>query len=530
MTKWIAVFLIILLDYSHAQVNRYVVFFQDKAGSPYSMSNPSAFLSARSLARRNKNQVPVTQEDLPVTPAYVDNLRNAGANVLYTSRWFNAAVIQCPVSLLSTLLGLPGISRIELVAPGARPSGRLEATSLTQEVTDAQLAFHRFDEMHEDDIQGEGVYVAIFDSGFRGADTLSGFRHAFDEGRVPAALRFNLVNGGNQVFTRDDHGTAVWSVIAGKKAGVFTGGAFKATFMLAITEDVSSEYRIEEYNWVVAAERADSAGVDVINTSLGYNTFDDPAMDYLRSNMNGQTAIISQAARKAAQRGIVVVVSAGNEGARAWQIITAPADAHDVLAVGNVNNSGLRNPTSSVGPSADGRIKPDVAALGTAVAVLRGNGVIGSLSGTSLAAPMVASLAAGLIQKFPDATMADIIRAIKMGASQAGAPDNQIGYGIVSYSGSRNYLQNLSAEPKLLFFPNPLTTEMLTIISTNPQAIPSANCRVINHTGQVVGASILTFPDTNPSVSISFSNLPSGMYFVQLSWASGSSVVKIIKP
>lgn len=530
MNRWLTGILILFLGYAYAQVNRYAVFFRDKAGSPYSISNPSAFLSTRSLERRAKNIVPVTEEDLPVTPAYVDNLRNAGAAVLYTSRWFNAAVIQCPVSLVGSLLSLPGVDRIEMVAPGSRPSGRLSLTDRVQEVTDTQLAFHHLNEMHQDNVQGDGVYIAIFDSGFRGADTIAAFRHVMNEGRLPPGSVFNFVHGGTHVFGYDDHGTAVWSVIAGKKSGTFTGGAYKATFMLAVTEDVSSEYRIEEFNWTVAAERADSAGVDVINTSLGYNTFDDPAMDYSPSQMNGNTAIISQAAFKAAQRGIVVVVSAGNEGARPWQIITAPADARDILAVGNVNSSGLKSPSSSIGPSADGRIKPDVAGLGTAVAVVRGNGSIGLVSGTSLSAPLATSLAAGLLQLFPDAKSSDIVRAIKMGASQPGNPDNLIGYGIISYIGSRNYLQVVTAEPKLMAYPNPVTNGVLTLISLNPEAIPSADFQVVRSTGQVVYSGNLVFQQDEPAVTLSFQNLSAGLYFIRLKWAGGTSVIKIINP
>lgn len=518
------------MGHSHAQTNRYVVFFQDKAGTPYSLSNPSAFLSARALERRNKNQVHVTPEDLPVTPAYVDNLRNAGATVLYTSRWFNAAIIQCHTSLLSTLIALPGVDRIEQVAHGARPSGRTIATGRIQEETDAQLAFHHLNEMHLDEARGEGVYIAIFDSGFRGADTIAAFRHVFNQGRLPAGSAFNLVHGGNQVFDYDDHGTAVWSVIAGKKEGAYTGGAHQATFMLAVTEDVSSEYRIEEYNWAVAAERADSAGVDVINTSLGYNTFDDPTMDYTPSDMNGSTAVISRAAFKAAQRGIVVVVSAGNEGARPWQIITAPADARDILAVGNVNSSGVKSPTSSIGPSADGRIKPDVAALGTGVTVLRGNGTIGWVSGTSLSAPLATSLAAGLMQKFPEAKAVDIVRAIKMGASQSGAPDNLLGYGIISYLGARNHLQSMLTGPQLQVYPNPVTNGRVTVISTNPEAIPTAGIQVLLNTGQQVYSGALEFTRENPAYTLSFEHLASGLYFIRLTWPAGTAVIKLINP
>ncbi len=532
MNKQIFLLFIFLWGAGHAQINRYAVFFRDKAGTPYSISNPSAFLSQRALDRRSKNQITITETDLPVTPAYIDNLRNAGATVLFTSRWFNAAIVQCANSLLPALLALPEVSRIELVAPGPRPSGggRVTAPANTNEVTDIQLSMHGLNTMQLDGGNGQGIFVAVFDSGFSGADTLAAFHHVFNEGRVPPGFLFNMVYGGNHVFGFDDHGTAVWSVIAAQVSGTFAGGAPKAFFMLAVTEDVNSEYRIEEYNWAVAAERADSAGVDVINTSLGYNTFDDPSMDYQPEDMNGETAVISRAAAMASARGMVVVVSAGNEGSRPWQIITAPADAAQVLATGNVNSSGVKNASSSIGPSADGRIKPDVAALGTGVSVYRANGSLGTLTGTSLAAPLATSLVAGLMQLFPEAGAAEITAAVRMGASQAGTPDNLIGYGIIDYMGSRSFLESRLAEPALQVFPNPVVAATLTVRCNNPVALPWARYHLLKANGQLADTGLLTFGITNPTAILSFENLPSGIYILRLMWQEGYYSVKIVKP
>ncbi len=532
VNKLSCLLLILTCTGAWAQVNRYAVFFRDKAGTPYSLSNPISFLSQRALDRRNRNEIAVTEADLPVTPAYVDNLRNAGATVLFTSRWFNAAIIQCAVTELSEILDLPEVIRVELVAPGPRPTGggRMATPARTLETTDTQLALHELNDMHRDGATGEGVLIAVFDSGFRGADTIAAFQHIFNEGRLPAGLMHNLVHGGTNVFGYDDHGTAVWSVIAALKADVFTGGAPHASFMLAVTEDVSTEYRIEEYNWAVAAERADSAGVDVINTSLGYNTFDDPSMNYQPAEMNGQTAIISRAANLAASRGMVVMVSAGNEGSRPWQIITAPADAPVALAIGNVNSNGFRNPSSSTGPSADGRIKPDAMALGTGVSVFRGNGNIGTLTGTSLAAPLATSLAAGLLQLFPELKAEQIISAIRMGATQAGTPDNLAGYGLISYAGSRSFLEGLRADPGVQVFPNPAIGAAVTVRSTNPVALPKARYTIINPNGQLVDAGLLVFDSFNPSVRLNLTKLPSGIYLLRLEWNGGHTASKIIKP
>ena len=188
--------------------------------------------------------------------------------------------------------------------------------------------------------RGEDIVIGIFDGGFQGVNTGAPFQHIFNENRINLAVSKDFVTNSDDVFQFDEHGTEVFSVIAAYQDGFFTGGSYEANYQLYVTEDVVGEYRIEEYNWLFAAERADSAGVDVVNSSLGYYDFDQLAMDYPKSAMDGKTTVVSKAAQMLADRGVIVVCSAGNEGGIAWQIITAPADAKDVLAVGNVNSSG----------------------------------------------------------------------------------------------------------------------------------------------------------------------------------------------
>ena len=297
---------------SEAQVNQYFVFFKDKANTPYSISSPAQFLSYRSIGRRQKQNIPVIEEDLPVNPGYVNGVKQTGATVFYASRWWNGVLVEGDAAAITSINSLSFVSHSILVAPGKKNvSGRVRSTRQKKNATSdmpvnqTQLQQIGLDEMHTQGYAGSGVRIAIFDSGFQGVNLSDPFLHLFNENRVK--YTFNFVNNTISVYQRDDHGTEVLSVMAASTTGVYTGGAYQAEYLLFITEDVSSEYRVEEFNWTIAAERADSAGVDVINTSLGYTDFDDPSMDYAKSDLNGETAIITRASRKAIEKGIVVV-------------------------------------------------------------------------------------------------------------------------------------------------------------------------------------------------------------------------------
>src|SRR6478609_7267065 len=365
----IIVFLLLIIQtVFQAQVDRYVVYLKDKNGTPFSITSPNQFLSQRSIDRRVRQKIEITAEDLPITPDYRAQLKATGASVFFSSKWLNCILVEATPALVTTITSLPFVSKVELVAPGKKlNAGRVKKFKKVKETsaipaTNTQLSMIGIDSMHLDGFRGEGIYVGVFDSGFDGVNTALPFKPIFDEGRLLYSV--DLVANSKNVFQYDSHGTEVFSVIAAYSAGSFIGGAYKANYMLFVTEDVTSEYRIEEYNWLFAAEKADSAGVDVINSSLGYNLFDDSSMDYKVADLNGTTAIVSLAAAKALEKGMVVVCSAGNEGSNSWKYVTPPADVNGVLAIGSVTTARLKSSFSSIGPTADGRIKPDVMALG----------------------------------------------------------------------------------------------------------------------------------------------------------------------
>src|SRR5690606_6565868 len=278
--------------------------------------------------------------------------------------------------------------------------------------------------------------------------------------------------------------------------------------------DVSGEYRIEEYNWLFAAERADSAGADIISTSLGYNTFDDPSMNYDKSQLDGKTTVIARAAKLAAERGITIVSSAGNEGNNAWETITTPADSEYVLAVAATNANGVRSSISSIGPSADGRIKPDVGAMGVGVSVVNPSGNLGMASGTSLAAPIVTGLLAGIWQKYPHLSNLQLLDAVRSTASQAENPDHLLGYGIPNFRAVSNLLDWQPQEKPMVVAPNPVTDTL--VIRPVEHEEEKDMVELLSLQGQVLISQESTFDWIARGFQADCSKLAAGMYLLRV--------------
>jgi serine protease AprX len=527
--------LVVLTMPVFGQMNRYMVFFRDKNGTPYTISNAEAFLSEKALNRREKHHVAVSELDLPVNPDYLDQVRAAGAEVYFPTRWMNGVLVQCDPAVATSIAAIASVDHVEMVGPGARLtlSGRRKTierkkTTASTQVTDTQLKMLGIDTMHEEGMMGNGITIGVFDAGFEGVNTAAPFQHLFDKGHVQLDLSRDFVYNSPDVFQYDDHGTEVLSVIAGFSPGAFTGGAYEATFQLYVTEEVPTEYRVEEFNWLFAAERADSAGVDIIQSSLGYYDFDVQSMDYLKSQMDGKTTVISRAAQWAADRGIVIVTSAGNEGNNSWQIITAPADVVDVLAVANVDADLNRATSSSVGPSADLRIKPDVAALGTGTRVIEKSGQIGQASGTSLSAPLVTSLAAGVLQRFPDLTNRQLLTAIRISATQAARPDYFIGYGVPNYRTVYSYLLQ---EEDFAVYPNPFESSSQQIIIRPKGTVTVTDCslELVSSEGKSLYRNDAFFSKQQELYSPDMSDKAVGMYMVRIGCPTKNYVYKVVK-
>lgn len=532
---WLLVAFFLFVSTGWAQVNRYVVFFKDKNGTPYSVNAPTEFLSARAIERRVEQGISVSPEDLPVNENYVQGVKGLGAKPFFRTKWMNGVLVQCDASLIPAIQNLGYVERVEFVAPNERLTGGRRRTDLktkdlkTASSTQVQLHMIGLDEMHAMGSKGENIVIAIFDGGFQGVNTGAPFQHIFNENRINLEVSKDFVTNSGDVFQFDEHGTEVFSVIAAYQDGFFTGGSYEANYQLYVTEDVVGEYRIEEYNWLFAAERADSAGVDVVNSSLGYYDFDQTAMDYPKSAMDGKTTVVSRGAQMLADRGVLVVCSAGNEGSISWQIITAPADAEDVLAVANVNSSGIRAGSSSIGPAADGRVKPDVAAMGVNTNVIKPNGALGTASGTSLAAPLITSLAAGVWQRYPELTNIEVINAIRNSASQSASPDNLLGYGIPNFKAVVNYVEQSHQENVFDVFPNPITHDSITIRPFDPNQVSLCKVEMISSQGQTISETSVSFSWNNRTYTSYVTDLAAGIYFMRIWWGDKRYTYKVVK-
>lgn len=465
------IILIVLIGESvYGQVNRYAIYFKDKSNSPYDINRPAEFLSARSIQRRVARKATLTKNDLPVNPSYVQSIRDAGLKILYRSKWLNAVIVEAQPDQLSAVSNLPMVATTTYLGPGGVPvssdnemnkdySAYRNEISSRQSDLAAQLTMVEIDVMHADGFQGEGILIAVTDSGFPGINSVNEFSSIFSQVKDS----YNFVFRQNDVYGFDAHGTTVLSVIGGNM-GTLKGSAPKAGFLLYVTEHVPTEYRIEEFNWVLAAERADSVGADVINTSLGYFNFDDASMNYRYADMDGKSTTISQGAQIASETGMLVVASAGNEGNGSWQYLTAPSDSKDVLSVGAVDNSLSRASFSSKGPASDGRIKPDVVALGVSAKLLLPSGVVSEGSGTSYSASIISGLAAGVLQAYPDLSVKEILAKIRESGSLYDKPDALMGYGIPSYVKLRSgTITAIEGHEGLILYPNPVTNGVLRI-------------------------------------------------------------------
>ena len=416
----------------------YMVFFKDKRGTPYEVSRPEALFSERALLRRRRSGVEVVAQDLPPTPAYVLGIEELGPRVYARTRWMNGILVGGTEEQLRKTEQLNYVDSALWVAPHTIPpykasTQRAEtvnipsAPSLNQE----QRKKLGIDLMHRGGFKGKGIYCAVIDASFWGVARSPHFEHLFREDRIVDT--YSWLHHDERVYgarSERSHGAMVLSIMAAvDKEGRYRGAAHEAHYALYETENESSEHPIEEYNWLFAAERADSIGIDIITSSLGYEYFS----RYTSSQeeyLDGRVSVVSFAAKAAYKRGILVINGVGNEGEKG---ILTPANVEEVLSVGSVDDDLSRLSFSSVGPRSDQLIKPDLVAPGFlwCVAPLpNGNETYRYTSGTSFSTPLVAGLAAGLWQSLPERSHQEIARLLRNSGHQAPMPDNQIGYGI----------------------------------------------------------------------------------------------------
>lgn len=520
------------LQPSWSQVNRYMVFLSDKDGSPYNVNQPEAFLSPRALERRQKHSFETSQQDLPVNPDYVLQVANIGVEVYYQSRWLNAILVQADVDQIAAMQNLDIVDNVEYVGPGAKLSSRVGTNNPYSEQGQQQQATSSLQnqmidvtEMHAQGYRGEGMLIAVLDGGFRGVDQVEAFRHMFDNDQIKGV--FNYVNNNQEVYQFTDHGTQVFSVLAGFDSVEIIGSAFKSDYFLLVSEEDGPEFRIEEYNWLFAAEFADSAGVDIINSSLGYWDFDDSSMNYSYQDFDGMTTVVARAANMASERGILIVASAGNEGNTSWDHITSPADSEKVLAVGAVNTLNELADFSSPGPTVDQRIKPDLVALGVGTTTVRASGTVSLSSGTSFASPLVAGLAAGFWQAHPNLTNAEVIEKLRQSGDNHDTPDNQRGFGLPSFTRAQEVvgINEESSNSNYQVFPNPTNSRLIISIGEEQQ-LYNVNARLYTAAGQLLVDSKSV---GRSSIELDVSNFSPGIYILFIASPTANRRVKVIK-
>jgi len=555
MKKNLTLFLFLfILQFAFAQTqSNYWILFKDKNASPYSVSQPSAYLSEKSIERRKKQNIVITSSDLPVNPNYINAVRSIGVNILNQSKWFNAILVSTSdATTIDAIKALPYVREVRSISipqrskvdskfelennsiaiPNERSASATTTAALNYGSSFKQAHQIGVDCLHNLGFQGQGMTIASLDDGFYKVDSLP----AFDTLRVNGQIlgTHNYVNTSSVYLDiNDSHGMNTLSCIGGNLPGRLVGTAPRAKFWLLETENFYSESLQEEINWLHGAEFADSVGVDIITSSLGYSTFDNAADNHTYADLNGRTTIISKAAVWAARKGIFVTIAAGNAGGPPWYKITAPGDADSVLTVGAVDSLGNVPNFSSRGPSADGRIKPNTAARGVKAVVASQYGDILMESGTSFSTPITAGAVACLWQAHPTATVIQLIDAIQQSASQAISPDSIMGYGIPNFCTASQILtgidENKLTNENLKVYPNPFSsTVQISFYSDKKQTI---EIELFDISGRrLVSQTKILSANSNDPISISeIENLANGIYIVQLRTSERNYFKKIIK-
>lgn len=457
----------------------YWVAFTDKSGTSYCLDRPEEFLSARALTRRSNQSIPIDSLDIPVNSHYIDSVLQWGLQLVHSSKWLNGITVKCEdESFPKEVLQYSFVDSVEYTKPlNVLKSGKSKFVELSSDEKDAvdtslyglsvyQTGLLNGQFLHNLEYKGAGKVIAVLDAGFLNADDYVSFDSLWHNNRILGVRDF--VNPDSDIYSEHYHGTSVLSCMGGNVPGQLIGTAPEASFWLLRSEDDDSEYLIEEDNWVVAAEFADSVGADIINSSLGYYEFHDSSMDHTYGDMDGNTTRVTMAANVAVSRGILVFSSAGNEGNNDWKYLIAPSDGDLVIGVGATNKFGFAASFSSRGPAADGDVKPNLAAVGWKTYLQLSYGPLGFSNGTSFSSPVLAGIAACLWQARPNSTAIEIKNALEKSAHQYNNPDSILGYGIPNMKTAYTLLGGTLVEnPKSIewnVYPNPFS-DVLEIVS-----------------------------------------------------------------
>lgn len=556
MNRFYFLIVMLVIVFSSKAQTRHIIKFRDKGNSPYSISQPSAFLSQKAIQRRFRQNITIDSTDLPVNPFYIDSLTKiAGVTLINSSKWLNQVLIEVndPVAFdkINTYPFVVGSSQVAFTTAGPGPdintrplpkkklNSTLEtagtaADSINYGNNDAQVRIHEGEYLHKLGFRGQGMTIAMLDAGYFNYKT----NPAFDSVRLNNHVIAEYDFVANELSVNEDnvHGANCFSILAANNPGVMVGTSPNADYLLFRTEDAASEQPIEEQYWIAGAERADSMGADLISSSLGYVNFDNPAYNHTYAQRDGNTAMITIAADIAAKKGIIVVNAIGNSGnsANDTKYVMCPADGDSVLAVGAVNTSGALGTFSSWGPGGSGKRKPNIVSVGwqTTYTNSLGNTVKGN--GTSYAAPNVAGLIACLWQAFPDFTNMEIIDAVQRSADRYNDPDDRYGHGIPNFRVAYNMLLTKREERKppkatdtwLRVYPVGFR-EQFSVLLKAP-ATATAHLRLVDISGRVLLLkSVDVIKNNNYTIPMKTNFRAAGVYYIQYSDGKNTSSVKL---
>lgn len=511
------------------------VYFSDKEGIAYQIDQADQFLSERSVNRRTMQGLGVDHHDLPVNSDYLQAIKDLGVEIKHVSRWLNGiAMIQMDNSTFQEVLQLPFTDTVpwepetdELYFPSKSGMPRFDlpleaAPGFDYGIATEQVSQVGTDGLHELGYTGKGVWIGVLDAGFYNMDSLPSFTSLYNEGRILGER--NYVNENSIYELSSSHGMSVSSIMAGEWDANLVGTAPHAHYLLCSTENTDQETRIEEIAWIEAAEYADSLGVDVINTSLGYSDFDGVNYDYSYRDMDGRSTFISRAASLCALRGMILCNSAGNSGDEDWFYITAPADAIDILAVGAVDSTNMLAGFSSRGPSFDARIKPDVTGMGKGSGVQYRDGRLARGNGTSYASPVIAGSVASLWQAFPELPARELIHMIRQSGHRSMNPDSNYGFGTPNMLSAYHSITRtpVSMEMgKMEIWPNPARDLiMIRIPETGEQQV-----RLYDLSGRIAFSRQLYLPGEMELPAI----LPGGIYIIEIRSAGAIYRSRLLK-
>jgi serine protease AprX len=512
----------------------YRVTFTDKGNTSIGNFAPEDLLSPAAIARREKCGVaPLTVSDLPVNQDYITAVSQRGLAFKCASKWMNSALFTSAVKIeANALTDLPFVKEMQ---PVKNPSGQVKGNAGKFGITSPGTMTDNYDPnvpvngvpLHQSGFTGRNITIAVLDAGFINADLIESLEPLFARGGIVATRDF--VNGSDYVYDYHNHGTSVLSILAGSVPGIISGTATGADYLLLRTEDDGSEYPVEEDYWAAAAEYADSAGADIITSSLGYSTFDDPAMDYSFSEMDGNTAFITRAADAAASKGILVVASAGNERNKEWVRILSPSDGDSVMCIGAVFQDLTISGFSSAGYSADGRVKPDVVAPGVSLPIQFVPGQWHTGSGTSFSCPVISGLCASLMQAVPGATAADIMNSVRESSDRFNNPDSLYGYGLPDFVSALKKLEDqLTFRPEVNISagPNPFFDE----ISLWFREIPGyLSVSLMDFNGRLIMRKDFPAYASRSYILNGFDNMAQGIYYLKVITDAGDEVFKMIR-